>query len=283
MPLRYFLSLGRAVLSLNVWWWLLLAIGTVFGLGSVDKYPAIREYINFYFGMELMPENVWHGLAALLLVWLVGGLLHRETMKRLRAARIIFDRPNIERSVPLYGHVEKLVSIQLEEGIVVPERVRSSEIIDRLDIVKIGVRNNPYDLENGVDVRDAWITVALFDKSSNEKIDEFDYPRWMDNPKPGYDGNPRDHYPHEWNFRTLAANASRNTVDLFVKSLDDEYAYGFTGKSQRKTKWKDEDRRIPTGGFLVRVKLNGFALLPVVKWYHLENPGAGQGIEIQET
>jgi hypothetical protein len=183
----------------------------------------------------------------------------------MKAGRIVSGEPYVVRDVPLYG--------RLEQG-------ARTALIATNDLVSIDVRNCPYDMSEGKEIRKAYCSVAVFHQNG-DKLLEFDYPRWEDNPKPGYQGNPSDHFPPEWNFRDLHPNGSRNRIDFVIKPHGDERAYGFRGRSQRTEKWCDKELAIPPGQYCIQIVVRGGGISePSETWVSLRCAAGEERISV---
>ena len=124
----------------------------------------------------------------------------------------------------------------------------------------------------------------IFQGQNHDVVTNFEYPRWEENPKPGYQGNPSDHFPFDWNWRTLKSNRSRNTINFALKSIKDTNAYGFRGGSQLMPDWKDNNLSIPTGDYLVKIAVFGTGMRePATTWVGFKNPGKGNRINVYKT
>lgn len=220
------------------------------------------------------------------LLWVVMRVAWEEGKKNYGRARIMFDDPYIKVSVPLYNRSVGLQLVKLsDDSPPIAMQVPKSELIARNDIASIVVRNCPHDFDNGRSVEDAYASVTIFEKETNKVTCEFDFPRWTENPMPGYEGNPSDHFPDNWNYRTLRANQTRNTIDFIIKNIEEENAFGFRGDSQTISKWQSNQLKIPPGDYLVRIRIYGAGLKspPKEAWLSLVNPGVGGSIRVSKT
>jgi hypothetical protein len=254
------------------WFISLLVTYLIGGIGIWADYSAIRDSVNSAENFLTLPDKpqLWWAVLPLF-TWLVASLAHRETMSRVQAANLVFDEPIIS-SIPLFGETKDL------------QGNPTKGLIDQPDLVKITVKNEPYDMSNGQDVFEAYCRVVVFNQKTKKIVIEFDYPRWTENPKPGYQGVPSDRYQPEWNKRTLTANAEKNTIDFIIKSPSHDQAFGFKGASQLKYKWIEERLSIPKGQFLVRLQIFGKGLkFPSETWVSLTNGGEGKYLHVSST
>lgn len=258
-------------------WWFSLIVTYFFGVGFFLDYPTARARINAWQNIYVMPESfpLWW-IAVPFLLWVVMRIAHREGMRRWGAARLIFDSPYIDRDVPLFGWVAEPINMG-------PQKFRRDRIGSN-DIAKIIVRNYPYDSEHGRAIDDAYVEVIFYNRQNHNVVSKFEFPRWEENPKPGYEGNPSDHFPFEWNWRSLKPNRARNTLNFALKSTKDEDAFGFRGRSQLDRHWKDPSLCVPPGDYLIKIVVMGTGMRkPVEKWLGFENPGADKRIKVYET
>jgi hypothetical protein len=208
----------------------------------------------------------------LLIIWVVARLAHKEAMRHLKAARIVFDDLTIHRAVDLWG------TVQFADGR--RERVHQGLV----DIASIKVRNVPYDGAEGKAAVDAFARMDFFDKATLKNVLSFDYPRWEGNPKPGYHVNPTDHYPDEWKRRTLPPSGEASRLDFMVKSIDAEVAFGFRGRSQLMPTWSDPRLRLPAGDYVAKLTIAGVNLRkPAEQWFSIDVGGAGRSFEVEKA
>lgn len=183
----------------------------------------------------------------------------------------MFEDPFIERGVPLFANVARGGALTREQ-------------IDSIDIAKVIVRNVPHDLDTGRAVKDAWASVTLYDAKTRQKVLNFDHPRWDENPKPGYEGNPTTYFPSEWNRRELSANLEGNTISFCLKNQAEAEMYGYRGRSQIKPGWRDKGLCLPAGEYLARLQISGAGLQePARLWMRVSNRGVGRGLEVERT
>ena len=271
--MRYIAAFLSALKPPNLGSWVAL-VGA--GLLSADAYTdwaKYRDVINSWQTVVVMPATitVWHVIAALLFV-IALLLAHRETIRILQAARITFDAPFVRRTVDLWP----APAVRVIGAIPKP--------IGQNDIATIVIRNRPRDGEHGRNVENAFASVTFFDPTTHERVLEFDYPRWEANPKPGYHSNPIDHYPDDWNRRTLRASGEANTLNFLLKSINDECAYGFRGLSQMQHMWHDPDLRLPPGEYIARLTISGVGLAScAVQWLSVAVGGSGKSVDVEKT
>lgn len=248
--MEYLKALGRAVAGPGWAWWIsLLFTYFIVGAGAYPNYPAIRDFINRW--VALMPEQFPAWLVVIpFLLWVIARLAHREAMARLRAGRIIFEEPYISSGVNMFA------------------RDGSGRILGQNDIAKIQVRNCPYDGANGQCIRDAFASITFYDKATQRIVLEVDYPRWQQNPKPGYHVNPVDHIPDEWNRRDLRPSGERSTLNFLVKSRSEGAGYGFRTASQiRHPLWHEAELELAPGDYYGRLVVAGVGLRkPAEQW-----------------
>lgn len=285
--LYYIRSFLRAIFWQNFNFWFSLLVAYTLGTGFFADYEEARAQIQTWFPGIMMPEVFplwWIGIP--FLGWVIFRLADKEARRHMFRARLLFDKPYIEHDVPLYNRWSVFELIKLSKDThPIPVSVPKSELIARNNIAKIVVRNSPYDFDNGRPVEDAYAIVTIFDRNGKNEVLEFDFPRWTENPKPGYEGNPSDHFPHEWNYRTLRPNQTRNTIDFVIKNIDETVAYGFSGASQRESRWQSDKLRIQPGEYIVRIALFGTGLRnpPRETWLRLKNPDQNGEIHVTEA
>lgn len=262
---RYIIGFLRALGKHGIWWYFAFGFTYFIGIGFFVDYPIARAKINSWQPYFVMPEEFPLWLIVMpALLFVIAKLAHHEAMTYWRAARLVFEGPIIKRSVPLY--------------------VNHAILLCRHDIAAIVVKNCPYDSGAGKPVEAAYARVTFFDAHSEKRILEFDYPRWCENPMPGYQGSPSDHFPTDRNFRVLKPNESRNTIDFALKDIEDEYAYGFTGNSQMVQNWKVDRLKIPPGDYIMSIQVFGVGLQnQTPEWFLFTNPGKGGAIEVDQT
>jgi hypothetical protein len=268
-PVRYFTTIVGVLFGGTLWWCSLL-LSWVLGVGFFSEYPAIRQRVSDWMQVAPMPEAfpLWL-LVALLLIWIIGRLAHREALREISAARISFELLPPYRNVGLHG------SVETETG---AKRVP----LGALDIASIIVRNIPYDGADGKAVVDAFGQLEVFDLATGRLVLSFDYPRWEGNPKPGYHDHPRDHYPDEWKRRTLSPSGDANRMDFLIKGIDQDCAYGFRGRSQILPMWSDERLKLPAGDYRARITIAGVGLRqPAEQWLTLNIGGRGQSFVVE--
>ena len=275
----------RSFLGNGALWWYTLILTYFFGVGFFTDYVVYRDKINLWQDLVEMPEHFPFWLVVVpFLLWVILKLTHDKVMSHNQAARLVFDAPHVDRAVPLFGPVERVVQVRNSDGEYVLQKERIRGRVGSNDIAKIVVRNCPYELENGKSVRDAYVSVTFFDAVTEKQIEEVEYPRWEENPKPGYQGNPSDHFPYEWNMRDLSPNQSRNTIGFVLKDFEEKDMFGFCGGSQLVPLWRDKNKRIPPGTYLVRICIFGVGLKKEAEtWLKLENKGKGHTIEVERT
>lgn len=267
----YLRELASVLLRLRFLWWLSLIVAPYVGIGWFADYSAIKATFQRY-GFSLPDEfpMIWIVIATL--VWLVLALAHKEVMSNLRAARIVLDPPEILQRVPLFGNV----LVYSDEPV--------SQQIGENDIVYVVVRNRPHEMSDGKAVKKAYGSVSVCRLTDGKDIINFDFARWMDNEKPGYEGNPSDRYRDEWNYRTIEPNHSPNRLDFVVKSRNENNAYGFRGQSQRVNGWHDEELMIPPGRYKIMLTLFGTGMKePYRACYEFTNHGAEEEMDIRRT
>ena len=286
--LAFVVGFVKSLIGYGFLWWFSLFATTVLGIGLVsEEYPDLRARLSEWQPWLVLPEkpSAWW-LLILYLIWLVARTAWGEGRREMARARLRFEEPFVDRSVPLYSRTTQPAFIKAPGG---SERFliqRSiSENIGHNDIAKIAVRNYPYDSESGLAIPDAYVEVRLYEEESGALVKTINQPRWGGNPKPGYEGNPSDHFPEEWNFRTLKPDRRRNTIEFVLKSYEEEMAYGFTGRSQLRPDWKKPELSIRPGTYLAAINVFGQNLrtVPTVKWLRLVNPGQNGGIEVSST
>lgn len=253
--LRVFVT---TMLSHRLGWWVSLALTYVIQ-GSLFT-DDVQRFLSAKFDIAVPshPSVAWLFLP--LLLWIVASFAHRGTLQILKSCELVFEDPFVVRDVPLYG----------------PHAVQ----IATNDLISVIVRNRPYDMSVGRQVEQAHCSVQIFHKEGS-KLLEFEYPRWTENQKPGYQGSPPDRFPTEWNFRNLVANDSRNRIDFAIKPHGQDSAFGFKGSSQRIERWCDENLTIPLGDYNCRLVVKGVGLRkPAEIWMRLRNVVGGERITI---
>ena len=114
----------------------------VLGVGIWGEYSAHRDRINGLLGWQLMPDTVpFWWVAVPFLLWIIGAMAHKEAMRQMRAARIVFGSP-YEDEGPLYG-----TSINPVTGVV------TRDLRYRFWMAKIQVSNQPYRSDDSRDIR----------------------------------------------------------------------------------------------------------------------------------
>ena len=207
-------------------------------------------------------------LIALFVIWLCAQLIHREAMQYVQAGRIVFEDPFVDCNIALRG----------------TDETGARRVIGHNDIAKIVVRNRPYDIARGNAIENCYASIEFFEQESVRAVLRFDYPRWQDNPKPGYQGNPGDHVRDEWNRRTLYPTGEPSTLNFLVKSIDDDCAFGFRARSQLNLLWHDPRLRLEPGNYIAKLVLSGVGLTrPAEKWLQVKVGGRDQSIEIDST
>jgi len=268
----YIFNLLSVLFRHGLLWWSTLVIAYVLGIGIFSDYDSAREKLRGS-GIMLPDEFSFMWIVLPFMAWLVMSLAHKVTMLRLRAGKIVIDDPVVLPDVPLYSKL-----IDPKGGVVGQKQMGKN------DIVYVNVRNRPTQMSNGKEIKDAYGSVSIRRLTDDKEIVKFDYPRWMNNKKPGYEGSPSDHYPDEWNFRTLHPNNSPNRLDMIVKSRDEDNAYGFRGASQNKDKWHDNDLKFPPGSYKIMLTLYGTGMIePYIACYEFNNPGAEKELKIRRT
>lgn len=242
--MRYIREFLKTIISHGLRWWGSLIIAWIAGAGLFSS--SVSVFIRTNTGLDVPDQFPASWIVATLLLWLIASSVHREVMRKLNAGRIVFDQPFIKHDVPLYATI----------GI---NRV----LVATNDLVSIGVRN---DMSAGKEIEQAFCSVEVY-RNEGAKLLDFEYPRWSENSKPGYEGSPSDRFPPEWNHRDLAAHGGRNEIDFIVRPHDQEMAYGFKGASQRMEKWCDSGLAIPLGNYSVRLKIQGVGMIePAETW-----------------
>jgi hypothetical protein len=195
-------------------------------------------------------------------------MAHKEAMRQMRAARIVFGSP-YEDEGPLYAR-----PIGPNTGAVTPN------LRYRFWMAKIQVSNQPYRSDDGRDIEEAWAEIEVFD-SNYRCIRSWSYPRWEENKKPGYGTNPVDHYPDSENVRTLTANQRPHILCIALKPIDDANAYPIRGADQLKSDWRSPELAFGPGRYLVRIRVYGKGLAkPAEQVIELENSGLGRGFDL---
>lgn len=271
-PLQhYFAAFARAMFG-GALWWLSLSISWLLGIGFFNEYPAVKKRLTDLLQVSLMPDAfpLWL-LAALFLLWVVARLAHREAMRHLRAARVLFHEVATHRSVDLNGWVPA------KDGSLA--RVN----LGLIDIASIKVSNSPYDGAEGKAVLDAFARIDIYDRGTRKTVLSFDYPRWEGNPKPGYHDHPRDHYPDDWNRRMLPPSGERHRLDFLVRNWNDGKTYGFRGRSQIKHLWSDTELQLACGEYIAKLTVSGAGLRqPAEEWLAI-SIGADGTLEVAKT
>ena len=265
--MEYLRGLVKAVAGPGWAWWIsLLFTYFLVGAGAYPNYPQVRDFINR--AAPLMPEEfpVWMVLVPFML-WVVARLAHREAMAHSRAARIVFDEPYVQNFIPLFGTIGT-TRTQIGEN----------------DMAKIAVRNVPYDSASGRVIQDAFARFAMYDQRTGAKVLEFDYPRWQENPKPGYFGNPPDHIRDDWNRRDLQPSGDKSLLNFLIKTRGHDKAYGFRASSQLKPLWHDPDLAVPPGEYWGRLTVCGVGLRePAEQWFSVRIGGAGEPMAVEKS
>lgn len=268
---HYGVAFVSACLQHKTSWWVSLFTAYIFGYGFVENYSKARPRLMRWLNMSHPEEISAWWLVVPFLVWVIASFAHRDTMRKLYAGRIKFEAPEIVYDVPLYEH---------PRGVTLSAGSQPSKLVGHNDIASVQVCNVPYDSAHGEAIERAFGTITIF-KSNWQRIRAFDYPRWANNPKPGYEGNPSDHFPDEWNFRTIHPNGSKNRMDLFIKQKGDALAYGFRGYSQLQPLWQDTELSLPAGRYNVLIRIKGNPMnYASGLWVELENPGMNAALRI---
>ena len=265
--LYYLWGFVRAI-SGGLWWWVSLVAAWVLGVGifSQEEYATARERIADWLGVPVIPETfpIWL-FGFLFLIWACVRLAHREAMRHWRSARLVFGKPYVDSNVPLYETTQA-----------------GRRLVGRNEIAKIKVQNIPYDGEHGKTVEQSYARLDVYNPVTKRCVLAFDYPRWEENPKPGYQGNPADHYPHDWNRRALLPNGEVNTLNFLLKSIDEDCAYGFRGRSQLASRWRDDRLKLASGEYAARLTVSGVGLRqPFAQWIAISF-GAGRTIDVDK-
>ena len=267
--MRYFLEFISALFGQG-WSRIGLVVACLLGVGIAADYSIARHTLGAI-GVNLPEQFNVLFIFMPLLVWLSVSLAHKETLRRLRAGRIVLDDPVIHPNVPL--------SVKINDPTQGKVRVQTG----KNDIVYVIVRNKPHEMSDGIEIKKAYGSVAIFNLTGavgqlidGEEIIKFDYARWTYNDKPGYEGSPPDRYPDEWNFRTLEPNNSPNRLDLILKTRNEDKAFGFRGQSQLIHDWHDIRLALDPGRYVVRLSIMGTGMTePYIAHYELINPGVG--------
>jgi hypothetical protein len=254
--MSYLLVFTKVLLKHRLIWWLGLMVASAVGYGFGEDYLGLRVTLSERLGMD-MPTNPFFWVLVMMLIWLVLTMAHNEVQRIRRAGRLVISDP-VTIQTPLYhkahGH---------QTG--------------QIDIILAFVRNKPIDNANGRDVDDAFCEILIEDLTDGSRVLLFHYPRWEANPKPGYDGIPNDRYEDQWHYRTLKANSSPNRIDLIVRPLGDDNAYGFQGESQKYDSWANPLLAIPPGRYRVKLTIYGKGMYgPYETHYEFINPGRGK-------
>jgi hypothetical protein len=245
--MRYVREFFKTAASHGLRWWGSLIVAWIAGAGLFN--PRVSAFIRDNAGLDVPDQFPASWIVATLLFWLIASSMHREVLRKLNAGRVTFDAPFIKNNVPLYATI----------GI---NRV----LIATNDLVSISVRN---DMSGGKEIGQAFCSVEIY-RTDGTKVLDFEYPRWSENSKPGYEGSPSDRFPPDWNYRDLAAHGGKNEIDFIVRPHDQEVAYGFKGASQRKEKWCDPELTIPLGEYSVRLKIQGVGMIELAEtWARL--------------
>jgi hypothetical protein len=257
--------------------WIALVIAYLLGIGLLgNDYPIVKDTINQWWGKAVMPPqpSIWWW-AIPFVVWLLIVLVHQETMRLLRVARLQFSAPYVS-TFPFF-HRSRAITPMGQ----IPIKVNGQDLID---LVSIDVRNCPHDMTSGLCVTKAFCSIAFYDFHSGRIVRKFDYPRWEQNPKSSQINSPPDHYPNEWNYRDLQPNGDHNRIDFGIKYFNESDMYGFCGASQINDGWKDEKLKIPQGKYHVSIDVSGSGVRqPAETWIMLENPGAGKNLIVSPT
>ena len=213
--MRYLGSVLGVVFRHGWYWWISLAISYLLGIGLLRRVPSGTP-AGHWLARGLADAGSLSRLAArfLFLLWVVAHLAHKEAMRHLRAARIVFGPPHAYRSVDMFGRPQF-------------EAIRTS--IGKIDVGSIKVSNVPYDGENGKSVTDAFARIEFYDKATRKRVLDFDYPRWEGNPKPGYHDNPSDHYPDDSKSTSPSLKRTGASARLSCKKLERRTRIRFPG------------------------------------------------------
>lgn len=205
-------------------------------------------------GLSSLPETLsFWWLLLPFIVWVCFSCVHLETMRRLRSGRAVFGQLVLHKDVPLF--------------------LKNGKALTSADILSVDIRNVPYDSQSGRTIDKAFGIVEVYDEDF-KRVMGFEYPRWADNQKPGYQGSPSDHFPHEWNFRDLHPNGSKNRMDIFIKESVSSSVGVLRGVTQIMELWRDKEFQLPPGTYKVLLRLRGHGLAsPANLWFALVNAG----------
>lgn len=258
----YLLEFGKSLLRHGLWWWLCTIVAALFGAGFWHDYPLYRDQISGWQPWITLPNEysfVWFLLVPVL-VWLVISLAHSETMRELRRARLFFSEPRIDQ-LPLFNN-----------GI----------FMEHIQMARIEVHNLPRDMTHGRDVEAAFCEAHFFRRSDGRKVGSVDYCRWLQNEKPGRDGNP-NRFVDAWKWRPLSANGDKHIIDFAMKGSDDTCIWGFAGSSQLKPGWRAPKLKTDESEVLVQIVVKGKGLRkPAEEWLVLQL-GSDLAIDVQKT
>lgn len=186
---HYLSGIAQTLRRFGAAWWFSLILAYVFGADFWTNYPKYRDQIDSWIGAQIMPREtaIWMILVPIGL-WLLVRLVHEEAMRYLRAARLIFDQPFVDRMVPIVANWDEPEEVPVKNSTktVIVSKPQSRQKTSN-DMVKIVVRNCPRDTISGRPVIDAHAYVRIFDRVNQNLVKEFPFPRWEENPKPFWD------------------------------------------------------------------------------------------------
>lgn len=197
----------------------------------------------------------------------------RGHFERRKAARLVFERPTIERT-----------SLGVDSL-----RLKSAPTLrlarQAVQVASIKVRNCPLNRMEGRTVQRAHVRAELYEADATVPCLVAEYPRWQENTKPRSDEWPADMTPKfldEHNFRDLPPNNAASTINFAVKLPQDAEMYAFRGAAQMCDNWKERGYELPLDRYRVRLVIEGAGLAdPAECWLVLENDGVGGTMRVE--
>ncbi len=271
--MRYLFTLVRVVLDHSPKWWFTLFAAWVGGIGIFATDAAWRASYNVLAGglplMPLLPDqwSIWWLLIPFV-IWVFVSLLNREVHRRDREARIYFDEPFVEN----FGIEE--TTKDLETG-------KQSTTIRQVCMAKIRIRNQPNNMSEGREIKQAYSIAEFRDFNTQRLIFTVEHPRWTENKKPRSDEMDKPKFTAELNFRDLHANAFKHCIDMAFKVVPEAEFYGFRGLSQN-AGWQEQQFQLAGRQYLIRLVIHGAGLEKAAEqWMVITNERTNGNLRIE--
>lgn len=216
----------------------------------------------------------------LIFVWNLFGAPYRQRDEAIKAAeqdvaRISKEKEILKQELDNIKNARPNIVVLGVKNITTPIRnLRTGEILGEPCFTQVLFTNNPILTLQAVDATNVAAHIDIYHQDKTHLF--YIIGRWAETKEEA-----RGAQPFEMEQIMMPPNGRANPLDICLKYKDDADGYGHNNESRRAspTDWRDKQRAISMGNYLLRVRLRGNNVDSTF-WFDLTNGGKGQEITL---